>query len=79
MSVRSFFLKGLRHRLPKSLVRRAERDERAEAGKASSINREFEVLRRALRLAHDRQLLPSILKVRVLTENNNQAGLLRAA
>ena len=29
---------------------------------------------RALRLAHDRQLLPSIPKVRVLTENNTRQG-----
>jgi integrase len=32
------------------------------------------LLRRALRLAHDRQLLPSIPKVRVLTENNTRQG-----
>lgn len=38
----------------------------------ATINRELELLRRALRLAHDRQLLPSIPKVRVLTENNTR-------
>jgi len=40
----------------------------------AAINRELELLRRALRLAHDRQLLPSIPKVRVLTENNARQG-----
>jgi len=49
---------------------------RREGGKAANatINRELELLRRALRLAHDRQLLPSIPKVRVLTENNIRQG-----
>jgi integrase len=48
---------------------------RREEGKANAtINRELELLRRALRLAHDRQLLPSIPKVRVLTENNTRQG-----
>ena len=48
---------------------------RREAEKSNAtINREFELLRRALRLAHDRQLLPSIPKVRVLTENNTRQG-----
>ena len=44
--------------------------ERQDDGKANAtINPEL--LRRALRLAHDRQLLlPSMPKVRVLTENN---------
>jgi hypothetical protein len=32
--------------------------------------------RRALRLAHDRQLLPTIPKVRVLPENNTRQGFL---
>ena len=41
-------------------------DEKSNA----TINRELELLRRALRLAHDRQLLPSIPKVRVLPESN---------
>ena len=40
----------------------------------ATINRELELLRRALRLAHDRQLLPSIPKVRVLPENNTRQG-----
>jgi len=44
-------------------------DEKSNA----TINRELELLR-ALRLAHDRQLLPSIPKVRVLTENNTRQG-----
>jgi integrase len=48
---------------------------RREAEKSNAtINRELELLRRALRLAHDRQLLPSIPKVRVLTENNTRQG-----
>jgi hypothetical protein len=42
---------------------------RREEKKANAtINRELELLRRALRLAHDRQLLPSIPKVRVLSD-----------
>jgi integrase len=45
-------------------------DEKSNA----TINRELELLRRALRLAHDRQLLPSIPKVRVLAENNTRQG-----
>src|SRR5712692_9090002 len=45
-------------------------DEKSNA----TINRELELLRRALRLAHDRQLLPSIPKVRVLPENNTRQG-----
>jgi len=40
----------------------------------ATINRELELLRRALHLAHDRQLLPTIPKVRVLPENNTQQG-----
>ena len=36
--------------------------------------RQAELPRQALRLAHDRQLLPSIPKVRVLTENNTRQG-----
>ena len=45
---------------------------RQDDGKANAtINPELELLRRALRLAHDRQLLlASMPKVRVLTENN---------
>jgi len=45
-------------------------DEKSNA----TINRELELLRRALRLAHDRQLLPSIPKVRVLPEHNTRQG-----
>ena len=45
-------------------------DEKSNA----TINRELELLRRALRFAHDRQLLPSIPKVRALTENNTRQG-----
>src|SRR5512137_3152127 len=41
---------------------------------SATINRELELLRRALRLARDRQLLPSIPKVRVLPENNTRQG-----
>jgi len=48
---------------------------RRDDGKANAtINRELELLRRALRLAHDRQLLPSIPKVRRLPENNTRQG-----
>ena len=48
---------------------------RREAEKSNAtINREMELLRRALRLAHDRQLLPSIPKVRVLPEDNTRQG-----
>ena len=59
------------------LVRRAQAYITARRGAQKSnatINRELELLRRALRLAHDRQLLPSIPKVRVLTENNTRQG-----
>jgi integrase len=45
-------------------------DEKSNA----TINRELELLRRAMRLAHDRQLLPTIPKVRVLPENNTRKG-----
>ena len=45
-------------------------DEKSNA----TINRELELLRRALRRAHDRQLLHSIPKVRVLPENNTRQG-----
>jgi integrase len=47
---------------------------RDEKKSNATVNRELELLRRALRLAHDRQLLPSIPKVRVLTENNTRQG-----
>lgn len=47
---------------------------REDAKSNATINRELELLRRALRLAHDRQLLPSIPKVRVLPENNTRQG-----
>jgi integrase len=47
---------------------------REEKKSNATINRELELLRRALRLAHDRQLLPSIPKVRVLRENNTRQG-----
>jgi integrase len=47
---------------------------RGEKKSNATINRELELLRRALRLAHDRQLLPCIPKVRVLTENNTRQG-----
>ena len=49
-----------------------------EAPRGEEVERdgqwELELFRRALRLAHDRQLLPSIPKVRVLTENNTRQG-----
>jgi integrase len=51
-------------------ITKRREDEKSNA----TINRELELLRRALRLAHDRQLLPSIPKVRVLTENNTRQG-----
>jgi integrase len=47
---------------------------REEKKSNATINRELERLRRSLRLAHDRQLLPSIPKIRVLTENNTRQG-----
>ena len=47
---------------------------RADEKSNATINRELELLRRALRLAHDRQLLPSIPKVRVLPEHNTRQG-----
>jgi integrase len=47
---------------------------REEKKSNATINRELELLRRALRLGHDRQLLPSIPKVRVLAENNTRQG-----
>ncbi len=47
---------------------------RADEKSNATINRELELLRRALRLAHGRQLLPSIPKIRVLTENNTRQG-----
>jgi integrase len=49
---------------------------RADEKSNATVNRELELLHRALRLAHDRQLLPSIPKVRVLTENNIRQGFL---
>ena len=47
---------------------------REEKKSNATINRELELLRRALRLAHDRQMLPSVPKVRALTENNTRQG-----
>ena len=48
---------------------------RREEGKShATINRELELLRRALRLAHDRQLLPTIPKVKTLEELNARQG-----
>jgi hypothetical protein len=47
---------------------------RADEKSNATINRELELFRRALRLAHDRQLLPSIAKVRVLPEHNTRQG-----
>src|SRR6266571_2200445 len=41
---------------------------------AATINRELELLRRALRLAHDRLLLPTIPKVKTLEEQNTRQG-----
>jgi hypothetical protein len=40
----------------------------------ATINRELELLRRALRLAHDRQLLPKIPKAKTLDEQNVRHG-----
>ena len=58
------------YRAIETYITKQREDEKANA----TINRELELLRRALRLAHDRQLLPSIPKVRVLTENNTRQG-----
>jgi integrase len=53
---------------------------RREAGKSNAtINRELELLRRAFRLALDRQLLHSTPKVRALTENNTRQGFFERA
>jgi len=49
-------------------ITKRREDEKSNA----TINRELELLRRALRLSHDRQLLPSVPRVRVLTENNTR-------
>jgi integrase len=62
----------INYRAIEAYITKRREDERANA----TINRELELLRRALRLAHDRQLLPSIPKVRVLTENNTRQGFL---
>jgi integrase len=61
---------GINFRAIEAYITRRREDEKSNA----TINRELELLRRALRLAHDRQLLPSIPKVRVLTENNTRQG-----
>ena len=55
-------------RVIETYITKRRQDRKANA----TINRELELLRRALRLAHDRQLLPSIPKARVLTENNTR-------
>jgi hypothetical protein len=47
---------------------------RADEKSNATINRELELVRRALRLANDRQLLPSVPKVRVLPEHNTRQG-----
>jgi integrase len=46
----------------------------ASAASNATINRELELLRRALRLAHDRQLLPTIPKVKTFEEQNARQG-----
>jgi hypothetical protein len=51
-------------------ISKRREDKRSNA----TINRELQLLRRALRLTHDRQLLPSIPKVRVLPEHNTRQG-----
>jgi integrase len=58
------------YRAIEAYITKRRENEKANA----TINRELELLRRALRLAHDRQLLPSIPKVRVLSENNTRQG-----
>jgi len=61
---------GINFRAIEAYITRRREDEKSNA----TINRELELLRGALRLAHDRQLLPSIPKVRVLPENNTRQG-----
>jgi integrase len=61
---------GITFRAIEAYITKRREDEKSNA----TINRELELLRRALRLAHDRQLLPSIPKVRVLPENNTRQG-----
>jgi len=50
----------INYRAIEAYITKRRENEKANA----TINRELELLRRALRLAHDRQLLPSIPKVR---------------
>jgi hypothetical protein len=48
---------------------------RLKAGKANAtVNRELELLRRALRLAKDRGLLLSLPKISLLPEHNTRQG-----
>jgi integrase len=61
---------GINFRAIEGYITKRREDEKSNA----TINRELELLRRALRLAHDRQLLPSIPKVRVLPEHNTRQG-----
>ena len=60
--------------MPLNTAFRPVRSNRRPRKANATINRELELLRRALRLGHDRELLPSIPKVRVLTENNTRQG-----
>jgi integrase len=56
-------------------ITKRQDDKKANA----TINRELELLRRALRLAHDHELLPAIPKVKSLTENNTRQGFFERA
>ena len=66
---------GINFRAIETYITTRREDDKSNA----TINRELELLRRALRLAHDRQLLPSIPKVRVLPENNTRQGFFERA
>jgi len=61
---------SITYRAIEAYITKRREDEKSTA----TINRELELLRRALRLGHDRQLLPSIPKVKTLEEQNARQG-----
>jgi hypothetical protein len=61
---------GINFRAMEAYISTRRQDEKSNA----TINRELELVRRALRLAHDRQLLPTIPKVKTLEEQNARQG-----
>ena len=58
---------------PKDLKAYIEK-RRAKGKSNATINRELELLRRALRLAHEQGQLPTEVKVPMLEENNTRTG-----